>query len=566
MAAAPAHRTNVSKEGLMSPLLRNIKHNRDFSRIDSEPEKDTLPSGLYLDFYNLKKSPFTITPDPEFLYSSLTHKTALENILYGIEACMGFILLIGEVGTGKTTLCRAVLDKLEGTAETVYIINPSLTGIEIIQAILDDLGLDYPAGATKKALLDRLNGFLMEVNTEKPVVIIIDDAQTMTPEGLEDLRLLSNLETDKKKLLQLVLVGQQELLELLSRPELRQLKQRVTICCQLDLISYAELRQYISLRLFVAGDNGRINFSERAIREIHKASHGIPRLINIICDYVLTAGYLSNRLIIRKSHARKAINDLRHQSLIDKTFLSGLSFYIKKKRIRPDVLFLFAGLLFFVFIYRENIYDRGHRTMVVQQESKTRPAAGSPGSNSVNAVISPDIVPAMNNRESSTENELTMPEDNKGNSIVTPKKNYIIQISSLRTLKMTIHEVMSLRQRGLDVHWNAVHMIEKGTWYRVYQGGFTTKKEAMAFKEEKGITEGIIIYAPWTIAVTSGDYAETPEDVCAVLREKGLDCMVEKDGDTYFQATVGAFINYERAQKVVRELLDMGFNAKPVRR
>jgi cell division protein FtsN len=109
-------------------------------------------------------------------------------------------------------------------------------------------------------------------------------------------------------------------------------------------------------------------------------------------------------------------------------------------------------------------------------------------------------------------------------------------------------------------------MTEKGTWYRVYQGGFSTRNEAMAFKEEKGFTEGIIVYAPWTIAVTSGDHAETPEGVCAVLQEKGLDCMVEKDGNTYLRVTVGAFKNYERAQKVVRELLDMGLKAKPIRR
>lgn len=551
----------------MISSFKKKRLNYDFSRKTEELEKGTSFSGLYLDFYNLRKSPFAITPDPEFLFSSSTHKTAIENILYGIEACMGFMLLIGEVGTGKTTLCRAILDKLEGKAETVYIINPSLSGIEIIQAILDDLGLDYPADSSKKVLLDLLNRFLLEVTPEKPVVIIIDDAQTMTQEGLENLRLLSNLETDKKKLLQLVLVGQQELLGQLSQPELRQLKQRITICCQLDLLGYNELKQYISLRLFVAGDNGRFIFSESAIKEIYKASKGIPRLINIICDYALTAGYIYSSPVIKKVHAKRAINELSYQSLVNRTFFSGLFSYVNEKRVRVELLILFIGLLCCVFLYVGKILDKEFQSIFIQEQSKPIDISDLTDSTPGNDVGNTSVNPVVNNREDTSviKGELTVSENHK-DTIIKATENYIVQLSSLKTLEAAIQEGMSLRQRKMDVHWNAVHLIEKGTWYRVYKGGFSTKKEAMDFKKENGITKGIVIYAPWTILVSSRNKQETSEEIYSRLQEKGLDCMLENGGEKNNRALVGAFISNERAQKAAQVILDMGLDAKPVLR
>ena len=223
---------------------------------------------LYLDYYNLKESPFSITPDPEFLYMSSSHRPVIEKILYGINARMGFLLLIGEVGAGKTTLCRTILDELTGKAETAYIINPSLSEVGLIQSILDDPSIEHAEASSKKELLDLLNRFLITTTKEKPGVILIDDAQTMTVEGLETLRLLSNLETDKEKLIQLVLVGQQELLDILSKPEMRQLKQRIAIKCRLELLKEPELQGYISHRLFVAGDKGNIRFSQKAIKNV----------------------------------------------------------------------------------------------------------------------------------------------------------------------------------------------------------------------------------------------------------------------------------------------------------
>ena len=548
----------------MSSSCQEKRRIYDFGSKNDEVEKTASYSRLYLDFYNLKSPPFTITPDPEFLYSSSTHSATIENILYGIEACMGFILLIGEIGTGKTTICRSILDKLEGRAETVYMINPSLSGIEVIQAVLDDLGLAYPAGSSKKILLDCLNRFLLEAPPEKPVVIIIDDAQTMTQDGLENLRLLSNLETDKKKLLQLVLVGQQELQQLLSQPGLRQLKQRITLCCQLDHISCSELKQYITLRLFVAGDNGKVNFSEAAVREIYKASRGIPRLINIICDYAMTAGYISDSPVIEKEHARRAINELRHQSLIDKSSLSGMASLIQGRRTGMELLILFAVLLFLIFIYSKETFNKNPMYVAAQAKNETvRIADPAPD----NDVPDSDILPMISIREDSPveEHEIIPPQNTKG-SIVEAHGSYILQLASFKTRYAAVREAASLRQRGLDTHWNAVHLKEKGIWYRVYLGGFSTKEEVMVFKKAKDITNGIIIHAPWTLLIESKDRTETPEDIFSVLQKNGLDCMIDNDGDSERRLLSGAFRNIERAQKAVPEMLEMGFDAKPILR
>jgi len=270
----------------------------------------TTPDRLYLDFYNLKEPPFSITPDPSFFYLSDTHQSVLEKILYGITSRLGFVLLIGEVGTGKTTICRCILDTLGENAKTVYIINPSLSGKEIISTILDDLGVDYQSNSTKKDLICSLNNFLLSTSQEKPVVIVIDDAQTMSTDTLENLRLLSNLETDKMKLIQMVLIGQPELVETINLPEMRQLKQRIAMHCRLEPIRQEEVEQYISRRLFIAGDKGRIRFGAKAIKMIYQSSGGVPRILNKICDYALLAAYISNNFSVEPAYIKKALKEM----------------------------------------------------------------------------------------------------------------------------------------------------------------------------------------------------------------------------------------------------------------
>jgi len=279
------------------------------SDLPGEPVKNR-GDRVYLDFYNLRGVPFAITPDPEFLFLAETHRNVIEKLQYAIGTRMGFMLLTGEVGTGKTTLCRALLDNMQNGPQTVYVINPALSGHELLANILDDLGIAYPPQASKKELIDRLNRFLLAKEDAGPVVIMVDDAQTMPLTTLEDLRLLSNLETDKTKLVQMLLVGQPELLTLLDRPEIRQLKQRVAVHCRLDFLTCAEVGGYIERRLFVAGNQGQVRFTPKVVKQIHKRSGGVPRLINKISDLALTAAYTTNSLIVQSVHFRAACSEL----------------------------------------------------------------------------------------------------------------------------------------------------------------------------------------------------------------------------------------------------------------
>ncbi|RPI80096.1 MAG: AAA family ATPase [Desulfobacteraceae bacterium] len=304
---------------------------------------DSASKGIYLDFYRFEEAPFSITPDPCFLYLSRTHHSVIEKILYAIRNRTGFILLTGEVGTGKTTICRALLDSLENKAETVYIINPSLSGVEIISTILDDLGVTYPNGAGKKDLMNRLNSFLLTADRLKPVVILIDDAQTIPVEALEDLRLLSNLETDKEKLLQMLLVGQPEFMDTIAKNEMRQLRQRVAVHCTLNYLKREEVAGYVERRLFVAGNKGQVRFSRGALNKIFRASGGVPRLINRICDFALIAGYLADDYTIQKRYIIQALDELGD---LNKTTQMTLS---KRPIDRAVISFIFMAVVVLIF-------------------------------------------------------------------------------------------------------------------------------------------------------------------------------------------------------------------------
>ena len=302
---------------------------------------------VYLDFYNLKEAPFSLTPDPQFLFMAKTHQDAIDKIIYGIYNRMGFIILTGEVGTGKTTLCRYILDQLDDKAKTAYIINPSLSGKEILSCILDDLGIKHNREMSKKEMIACLNDYILLIGNNIPIVIIIDDAQTMSVEALEELRLLSNLETDKVKYIQMILVGQPELLDLISLPEMRQLRQRVAININLGHLTKEEVKQYISRRLYSAGDMGAIRFSPGAINKIYKVNGGIPRLINSICEHILVAGYVSNSFSIGQIEVKKAIDDIKH---LDFTLRSSFRSRVEKKMYYV-FKWLFYATSIFIFIY-----------------------------------------------------------------------------------------------------------------------------------------------------------------------------------------------------------------------
>lgn len=270
---------------------------------------------MYLDFYNLKAQPFNITPDPRYLFFSRCHREAFEHIIFGVTQRKGFIQITGEVGAGKSTLCRAILDELDENYSTALILNPVMTAIQLIRSVLRELDLD-DRGNDRIKLTDRLNAFLLErANEDRDVVLLIDEAQDMSPDLLEQVRLLSNLETDDRKLLQIVLVGQPELRTMLDSDRLRQLSQRITVRYHIDPIRKDEVEAYINHRLQVAGSNGRPSFSTAAYHAIHRHSRGVPRLINAVCDKTLLCGYVEGRDRLGYWQVRRAIRELGGRTL-----------------------------------------------------------------------------------------------------------------------------------------------------------------------------------------------------------------------------------------------------------
>lgn len=248
---------------------------------------------MYEKFFGLKEKPFNLTPDPQFLYLSPEHKKAMACLSYAVYGKQGFVQLTGEVGSGKTTLLRAFLRSFDGQIQSSYVVNTSNTFLQLLRTILVDLGVPHcDRRDQKEHLLRKLRLYLKDqLAAARPVVIVFDEAQNLDIEVLEEIRMLSNLETEKQKLVQIILAGQTELRDKLDRPELRQLKQRVSVRCHLSPLDRAGTQAYIGHRLAVAGASPEIGFTEQAHDAIFRYSKGIPRLINVLCDAVLLAGY-----------------------------------------------------------------------------------------------------------------------------------------------------------------------------------------------------------------------------------------------------------------------------------
>ncbi|MDQ6892603.1 MAG: AAA family ATPase [Acidobacteriota bacterium] len=265
---------------------------------------------MYNEFYGFRDSPFNITPDPRFLFFSDQHREAFHHILFGLRERKGFIQITGEVGAGKTTVCRAILEELGPTFRTALILNPMVTSGELMQAILEELALK-PQRLNRAAYQGILNAYLLdEASRGNDVALFIDEAQDLDDHVLEYIRLLSNLETDQRKLIQIVLIGQPELREKLNDRRLRQLRQRITVRYHLTPLTREDTERYIAHRLRVAGGNGRPSFTRWAIREIHRYSGGIPRLVNAVCDKALLYGYVNGSERLDARSIRRAIREL----------------------------------------------------------------------------------------------------------------------------------------------------------------------------------------------------------------------------------------------------------------
>ena len=303
---------------------------------------------MYQEFYGLREKPFSLTPDPQFLYLSESHRTALDFLLYGIEQREGFIVITGDIGTGKTTICRAVLEKLDKRVKTAVIFNSFLTEGKLLEFILQDFGIPSQ-GRTKYDRIHALNKFLLQLSSRgENAVIIIDEAQNLSIPVLEQIRMLSNLETEKEKMLQIIFFGQLELDRKLKTPDLRQLNQRIAIRHHLRSLTQTEMESYISQRLLLAGSQGGITFSKSALNEIYEFSKGTPRLINLLCDRALLGGFVEQTYHIDHKIIERAKRSLLGEEESKKPFY----FHTLSKSFNPLrialwtlCVFLLAGMI-----------------------------------------------------------------------------------------------------------------------------------------------------------------------------------------------------------------------------
>jgi general secretion pathway protein A len=266
---------------------------------------------MYQSFYGLTEMPFNITPDPKFLYLSPTHQEALQHLKYGVQEKKGFILLIGEVGCGKTTICRRFLNELDPAHyDTALILNTRLTEIEMLRAILTELGETHLAQG-QHDLAAQINRVLLHrIEHGRDIVLVIDEAQNLSFKVLEQVRLLSNLETDKQKLLQIVLIGQPELKNMLAQDRLRQLRQRILVHSELRPLTLHDTTHYVQHRLTLAGASGRPYFTTAAMRCLHRFSKGIPRVINNVCDKALLSAFVRDSDEVNYWDVRRAIKEV----------------------------------------------------------------------------------------------------------------------------------------------------------------------------------------------------------------------------------------------------------------
>lgn len=266
---------------------------------------------MYENFYNFTEKPFSLTPDPKFFFFSKDHVEAIEHLLYGIMEGEGFLMLVGEVGTGKTTISRYLMEKLENEIYTSLVLNPFLDFYQLMQNILSDFGL-LPMGDTKKELIEQLKEYLLnDIGPKgKRALIIIDEAQDLSKQTLEELRVISNIETNKEKLLQILLLGQKELLTKLQDNDLRQLNQRISIRYYLNPLKKNEISGYISNRLNVGSPKQSIQFTKGAINKLYSYSKGIPRKINMLANRALISGFILESHTIKKSMIKRAQSSL----------------------------------------------------------------------------------------------------------------------------------------------------------------------------------------------------------------------------------------------------------------
>lgn len=409
---------------------------------------------MYEEFYGLKEKPFSLTPDPEFLYLSTSHNEAMEHLAYGITQKQGFVLITGEVGAGKTTICRALLNKLGEKISIALILNPFFSEEELLRYILVDFGVT-PAGKTKLELTEELNTFLINHSSGGGVsVLIIDEAQNLSFPMMEQIRILSNLETEKEKLLQIVLVGQEELREKLKLPGLRQLDQRIAVRYHLQHLNGKDIQGYIYHRLTIAGSGGKISFTNGALRGIGRFSRGIPRLINLLCDRALLNGYARQKYCITARMVLQAAKSLRDEE-------KSISIYpvVMSNRLAIGLgvaLLIITGFFSYAVVQGKFTWHFQH------------------GRIENNAVV-PVSNPTRATREMNSEAEVY---------IIDRDFPYTIHVASFLTMGDAQKKIQQIKRFDLPVFISKYNFQGEKIWYRVLMGKFKTLEDAFTIQKK----------------------------------------------------------------------------------
>jgi len=303
---------------------------------------------MYREHFGFRELPFSIAPDPRFLYMGELHREAMAHLVYGMNTDGGFVLLTGDVGTGKTTICRAFLDQIRENTDVAFVLNPRMTAEELLATLCDELGIDYPEGNRSiKVFVDGINTYLLDAFARgRKTLLIIEESQNLVPDVLEQVRLLTNLETNQQKLLKIIMIGQPEMKGVLSRPEMEQLSQRITARYHIGPLSKNEVHAYVSHRLSVAGAKTRL-FPASLIGRLHRLSRGVPRLINVICDRALLGAYAEGKDIVDKKTLIRASREVFGEPEIRKET------WKKRRRLAVTAMLIFFGTaLAIIFSYQ----------------------------------------------------------------------------------------------------------------------------------------------------------------------------------------------------------------------
>ena len=421
---------------------------------------------MYEKYYGFTEKPFSLTPDPKFLYKSQSHAGAFELLQYAIRRREGFVVITGDIGTGKTTLCRAVLEQIDRNTFTALVLNPFLSEEDLLKRILLDFGVvsreEVKSGrlthVTKQELIDVLQDFLLGLIPLKAgAVLIIDEAQNLPHAVLEQIRILSNLETDKEKLLQIILVGQLNLQTLLESPDLRQLDQRVSIRYELKPLDAEGVAAYVGHRLSIAGGSG-VTFTAKALSKVHRFTGGIPRLINLLCDRALVAGYSAETDRITHQMITKAASSLS----LRPQRVGRLAFNFRGSLVAGAAVALLASVLSVgvaAWLYQH--YD----VATVQASSTALPASMPEVTSGSDTLLAPEV-PVIQPRP------------------LPDTARYTILAASFAVSRENEAEIRSLTEwlesSGHEVYYATVDLGQNGLWHRVLVGTYTELKRAMS--------------------------------------------------------------------------------------